>query len=275
MEYIVHKKNAPKSPLKDLYHTLLKRPWREVISLFALAYLLINLAFGLLFWLGDDALSPGPASFWDCFYFSVQTFSTVGYGTLSPSGTYANVISTIEIFTGLLSIALITGLVFAKFSIPTAKILFTDNLLLTQMDGKRVLLFRLANARSNQVLGAQLNLNMFFDVKTAEGSPFRRIETLTLRRATAPVFSLSMTGIHYIDESSPLAEHVDKLKENKENFEFLISITGLDDIYGQTIHAMKMYSATEIQWDKQFADILHIESTGNRYVDFANFNKFK
>lgn len=221
--YNIKKKNAPLSLKDDLYYHLMKLSWTKFILFFLLVYFSLNLIFATLYFAIPNSIS-GEQTFLNSFFFSVQTLSTVGYGSIHPISFYGNVISVIEMFSGMLSIALMTGLIFSKFSLPK------------------------------------------------EGIHLRKFEELKLRKSKTPFFSLSLTGVHIIDENSPLFEMSDE-KISSSTIELVVSFLGLNDTYGQTIHAVKMYQSNDIICGARFADILNREEDGSRTIDFANFNK--
>ncbi|EQC43015.1 inward rectifier potassium channel [Bacteriovorax sp. BSW11_IV] len=269
--YNIKKKNAPLSLKDDLYFHLMKLSWAKFILFFLLVYFSLNIIFATLYFVMPNSIS-GEHTFLNSFFFSVQTLSTVGYGSIHPISFYGNLISVIEMFSGMLSIALMTGLIFSKFSLPKVHIMFTKNMIITNFEGQRALMFRLANARSNRIMNAEIGLTMLYDTVSKEGIHLRKFEELKLRKSKTPFFSLSLTGVHIIDENSPLFEMSDE-KISSSTIELVVSLLGLDDTYGQTIHAVKMYQSNDIICGARFADILNREEDGSRTIDFANFNK--
>lgn len=273
-EFTVIRKNAPRGVLSDNYHRLLGIKWRYLISLAFIAYLGINLIFAGLFYLLRDGLSPKGADFLTCFFFSVHTFSTVGYGHVFPEGLAVSVLTVLETFTGLVSVALVTGLFFAKFSRPSAKFLFVNRILVTQHQGRPAILFRVANARSNRIMDAELSFTALFSETTTEGVVYRRFINLELERPHSPVFALTMTGIHHYSEGSFTHSLIERLKAG-ENIEFLIAVRGLDDTFGQTIHDTRTYRPESIVFGGQYHDVVELKRDGTRIIDFANFQKLK
>lgn len=271
MQYQITRKNAPISPFRDLYHRTVKLSWPRFLSLIASLFLILNFIFAGLYSVEPSGLHPQDNSFSDRFFFSIHTFSTVGYGTFSPSSLYTNIVVSLEIFIGLISMALTTGLLFAKFSLPSAKVLFTKKILITKMDGQEALVFRLANARSNQVIESKVRINVLYDEYTKENQHFRRFVELDLRRSTTPIFSLSLTCVHEITDRSPVKKLLQRIRD-KDNVEFLVSISGLDDTYGQNIHALNVYGPNDIHWGGQWADVLDVGEAGVRSIDFKHFD---
>ena len=257
---------------RDLYHFLLKTTWRQSLLLIAGAYLVLNLAFAVLFWLPGDAIAGAePGSFLDAFFFSVQTCSTIGYGGMSPAGLYGNVMVTAEALVGLLFTAMSTGLLFAKFATPTSRVRFSRTAIIGTHDGRRVLMFRMANERSNQIVDATTNVAIIREETTKEGEHLRRFYDLPLRRARTPVFSLGWTVYHEITADSPLA---DKTAEElvAQDAVILVTVMGTDSTLSQTVNARHAYNAPDIQFDRRFVDLVSRGPDGRRRIDYSAFH---
>lgn len=239
-----------------------------------MAYLGVNLVFGIYYFAFREGLSPPTLKFWECFFFSVHTFSTVGYGSISPQSPWVHGATVVETFVGITSVALMTGMFFSKFSRPSARFLFSDKLLMTQNNGRPVLMFRVANVRANQVMDAVLSLTAMYDERNPEGVRFRRLKELELVRPSTPIFALSMTCVHVVEPGS-LSEGLLERVRRGENVEFLASVRGLDDTFGQTIHSARIWSQSEVHFGGQFEDILALRPDGVRVIDFANFQKIR
>jgi Inward rectifier potassium channel. len=243
----------------SLYHMLLTMSWPKFLSLMTLYYVLINLLFTFAFMLcGAGALSapdtePYGQMFWRALFFSIDTFATIGYGNISPVGYASNLIVTLEALVGIISVALLTGVIFARFSRPTAKILFSERAVVAPYRGVMAFEFRLTNARTNQIieLGAKVMLARFED---NNGKSVRRFYPLTLEREKVAFLPLSWTIVHPIDEQSVLygLTHEDLLRTGAE---FLILLTGIDETFSQTVHARSSYTADEVVWNARFKDI--------------------
>ena len=256
----------------DLYHRVLTMPIGGLLLMLAAAYVAINVVFGLLYMVVPGSITNArPGSFLDAFFFSVQTLSTVGYGEKAPHGLYADSIVTVEAFVGLLNIAITTGLVFARVSKPTARVLFSRVAIVTQYDGVPTLMFRAANQRGNQVLEAQVMVNVARQVTTAEGHTMRAFFDLPVVRARSPLFLLSWTIMHRLDESSPLYGQTAETMR-AEGADIIVVLSGVDETFAQRIHARHVYSADQILWDKQFVDILSLLPDGKRTIDYRKFH---
>jgi inward rectifier potassium channel len=259
--------------LKDSYHILMEASWWSVIAIMAFSFLAINLLFGFLYSLGGQhgLGNIHTNDFWENFFFSVQTFATIGYGYWYPKSTYANVIMTIEAFTQLMGTALITGLLFAKFSIPKAKVLFSHYVILTKVNGKSALRLRLANARGNQIVEAKITVTIMLNETSSEGEFMRRLYDIELDRSSTPLFALSWMVTHEINENSPLFGLNEEDFENKE-VQIIVSMIGIDGSSSQTIHTRHFYGTNHIKCNARFADIFLNDEHGRRYIDFKNFH---
>jgi inward rectifier potassium channel len=263
---------APRRVLGDAYHALLNAHWSVLLALFATYYVVANVLFALAYLAGGNDLAHAHAhSFADDFFFSVQTLATIGYGSMAPKTLYANVLVAIEAFVGVLGFALATGLFFAKFSRPTARVLFSKVAVVTARDGVPSLMLRLANERANQVVEAQVHVALALSETTTEGEQVRRFYDLALTRTRTPIFVLSWTVIHPITETSPLyGATQDSLLEREG--EVIVSVTGIDETFSQAIHARYSYLADEIIWGARFIDIMSQLPDGRRHIDYGRFH---
>jgi inward rectifier potassium channel len=257
---------------RDPYHLLLTIPWSGFIPLICVLYVTINALFAVAYWLGGDCIANArPGSFLDLFFFSVQTLASIGYGAMYPKTTYANIVVTIEAMIGLMGIALMTGLAFARFSRPTARVIFSRVAVITAHDAKPTLMFRTANQRRNTILEAQMRVYLMRDEVTAEGQFMRRIYDLQLLRNQTPNFSLSWSVVHVIDQFSPLYGMTSESLSDTNSM-LIISLSGIDETVAQVVHARHSYSANEILWNNRFVDIFYHTSDGHRYIDYNRFH---
>lgn len=258
---------------KDPYHLLLTIPWTGFLVLIAFAYVVTNAIFALIYLAGGDCIENAkPGSFLDAFFFSVQTLATIGYGAMYPKTTYSNAVVTIEAMVGLVGIAVFTGLSFARFSRPTARVLFSRVAVIAPYQGVPTLMFRAANQRRNQILEAQLQVYLMRDEISAEGHSMRRFHELKLLRHRTPSFSLSWTAMHPIDESSPLyGVTVESLMQSRTTI--VISLSGIDETVVQVIHARHNYGTQDVIWNSRFVDIFQDTPGGYRYIDYKNFHE--
>ncbi len=273
--FTIEKRNAPRAFVNDLYYRLVGLDWRFLLFEAFLFFGALNLFFGTLYYLLRDGLRPAGLSFTDCYFFSVHTFSTVGYGSISPVSLAVNLMTVIEVFCGLVSMAMLAGLCFAKFSRPTARFLFTKYLLCTHYRGRRALLIRLANARANLVMNAEVVLTVMYNEVTPEGISYRRLEDLPLERPSTPVFILSMTCAHFVEPGGFTEKLLGCIEKNEQDVEFLVSVRGTDETLGQTVHDMYVFKRDAVVFDRHFEDIVSISANGVRVIDFLHFHELK
>lgn len=258
--------------VRDLYHLLIGAPWWSVLVGTMAIFLAINAGFAGCYLLTDGIAGARPGSFWDAFFFSVQTMGTIGYGTMSPANFAANVLVTLESMFGLLGLAVVTGLVFAKFSRPVARVMFSKVAVITHRDGVPTMMFRVANERANHIVEAQLRVALLRNEQTLEGEWIRRIQDLSLVRSQSPAFTLSWTVLHPIQAHSPLYG-VTPQKMAEQDYEIIVTLTGIDETLSQNIHARHSYVAEEIVWNARFADLLTVLPDGRRQVNYAKFHE--
>lgn len=267
---VVIRKNIPASIRRDHYHTLLMMGWTKTIALFLFAFLFINAIFATLYWLAPGSLGNSDGSWINCFFFSVQTLGTIGYGHWSPITTLGHIIVTIEASIGIVIVAIMAGFFFAKFSRPQSKIEFTQKISLNDFDGKPTLSFRIINIRENQLIDSKVHVNLLLDTVTKEGQRMRRFLDLKLVRERVPIFSMSMSLMHVIDETSPFQSF---LTGNKLKGEIIVTVVGTDSTFGQTVHATQIYQLDDIVPGKHWADMVVVQQNGTRIVDYAEFDK--
>ena len=241
----------------SLYHLLLTTTWTRFMALVAGSYVLLNGGFAVAYLLcGPGALVGGTGTgFARAFFFSVETFSTIGYGNVVPLGMASNLVVTVEALAGLLWLALATGLLFARFSRPTARVLFSRTAVIAPYRGITAFEFRIANLRSSQLLEVEATV-MFARMEESNGRMMRRFYPLGLERSAVVFFPLSWTVVHPIDESSPLRGLTrDDLR--RSDGEFLVLLAGVDETFAQRVHARSSYKWDEVVWGAKFSDILH------------------
>jgi len=260
-------------PLRDLYYQLMRRSWWLLMGVLAIVYLAANSVFAMLYALDPHGFSgTTDLRFGDAFSFSVQTFATIGYGTISPKSVYANTLVTIEALLGLMFTALATGLVFAKFSRPRARVLFSNTMIMTRRDGKPCLQFRVANARGNDLIEAFLRVTLVKSEHTPEGVRMRRLYDLALERSMTPLFSLAWVVMHVIDEKSPLFGETEQSLADDEVL-FIATLTGIDGTLAQTVYARQLYEYHDIRWWHRFVDITTIRETDRGIIlDLRKFH---
>ncbi|NBQ38923.1 MAG: hypothetical protein EBU34_03890 [Alphaproteobacteria bacterium] len=246
---------ARNSSFIDLYHNSLSISWPRFLAVVASVFAFTNLIFALLYWMGGDVIANTQGgSLPMLFFFSVEALSTVGFGDMHPMTYYGHVVASIENFFGLLFVAVTTGVMFTRFARAQARFMFARHPVVTTFNGKPTLMIRVANERHNTVSDASARLWILKDGRSAEGQSFRRFVELKLERVENPVFILSWTIFHIIDEYSPL--HA--LTEGKEApvSSLILTIAGYDENMAQEVRARYWYNVHDIKWDHRYADIL-------------------
>ena len=258
---------------RDPYYLMLTVPWQGFFIFTIALYGIGNALFAVLYLLGGEGtiLNARPGSFADAFFFSVQTSASIGYGVLSPGTPYANVLVSLEAVLSLIGIAVLTGLAYARFSRPTAQVLFSRVAVVTPFEGTPTLMFRAANERRNQILEAQMRVYLVKD-EYFNGRMMRRIYDLRLLRDRNPSFLLTWTALHPIDKHSPLY-NISPADLIRAGAVLVVSLSGIDQTVVQAIHARHTYYATDLMWNRQFKDILRELDGGDRYIDFADFHE--
>ena len=258
--------------LGDLYHFALRISWSRFLLGGAAYYVAANALFALLYLIPGDAIANArPGSFADAFFFSVQTMATVGYGQMWPATFYGNLIVTIETAIGLMFFALATGLGFARFSRPTARVLFSRVAVIGPHNGVPTLSLRLANQRRNQILQAEVGLALLRDEQTQEGDTIRRFYDLKVARHRSPVFAMTFTAMHAIDRDSPFYGATSATLQAL-NAELVVTATGIDETIAQPVHTRTSYLADEILWDHRFVDVFCWTEDGRRVIDYRRFH---
>lgn len=261
-----------RATLSDVYYVLIAAKWRAVLAVYGAAYLLTNALFALVYrWTGGVA-NARPGSFSDAFFFSVETLGTIGYGVMAPQSVPAHLAATAENMVGLLGLATFTGITFAKFSRPKARVIFSDVAIIAPRNGQPTFSFRVANERVNHVVQARLQVTLVRSEVTTEGERFRRMVDLTLARSESPAFVLTWLALHTIDEESPLhGVTPEAFAEGK--MEILVIFTGWDETLAQTIYARQSYVAGELRWNHRFRDVIRLAPDGSREIDYARFHE--
>jgi inward rectifier potassium channel len=257
----------------DISHRCMTASWPAFIGGAALVFLVFNAAFGFLYWIGDQPVSNVARNdYLDYLYFSIETLSTAGYGDMHPQTHYGHFIATVELFTGIFSMSLMTGLVFARFARPHARLLFADNPVVSNHEGKPTLMVRFANERHNIIANATAKLWMLRNVVSQEGHPLRRFYELPLVRNEHPALALSWTLYHVLDERSPLhGMGADEFAAISVSL--MVVVTGYDVVAAQTVHARRTYDHTDIRFGQRYADILDALEDGRLRIDYGKFHE--
>jgi inward rectifier potassium channel len=256
--------------LRDAYHIFLQLRWSASIALIAVAFFLVNLVFAALYY-AVGGVTAAEGSFFHALSFSVETLATVGYGEMHPTTTASHVVMMFESIVSLIGTALVTGLVFTKFSRPTTRVAFSQCAVVTQHDGNRTLMFRTSNRRGNVIVEAKIHVVAVLTTTTTEGKMFYKAVDLPLVRDRQVGMTRGWTLMHVVDEASPL-HGADTARLKQLELELYIALTGIDDITMQTVHAMHRYTDDQIRIDHHFEDTLMPLDNGEFVVDMTKFD---
>jgi inward rectifier potassium channel len=256
----------------DISHRCMTATWPSFVGGAALVFIVFNAVFALFYWIGDQPIANVPGgAYVDYLYFSIETLSTAGYGDMHPQSHYGHFIAAVELFTGIFSMSLMTGLIFARFSRPSARLLFADNPVISSYEGKPTLMVRLANERHNIIGNATARLWLLKNVVSKEGGSFRRFYELPLVRNEHPALALSWTLYHVIDEESLLhGQTADDL--DASSVMLVVVVSGYDVVAAQTVHARKSYDHPDILFGHSYVDILGTLEDGRLRIDYGRFH---
>lgn len=256
----------------DLYHWMLALSWPQFFLFIGIGYLLTNLAFAAVYFAVPGSVANArPDSFIDVFFFSIETMATVGYGFMNPGTLFGHLVASCEILLGMLEVAVVTGLMFARFSRPTSRIMFSKVAVVSNYNGTPTLMIRTGNERNNLIFDAAVRAFIVRREPTLEGQEFTHIYDLELERQTTSVFALSWTVMHRIDESSPLFGKT-TADLQAEGSTLTVSISGMDDTLHENVHARHSYGPEDLHFGQRFADIFSAPVGDVRIIDFHKFH---
>jgi inward rectifier potassium channel len=258
------------SQWRDGYHAVLTATWPVFFAGIALYFGIINLIFAAIYRTIPQGFA-GARSLWDFYLFSIQTVTSASYTRIVPVSATTEVVMTCEAFIGILNLALIAGIVFARFSRPFARVVFSKVAVITPFDGFPTLMFRAANQRANLIYDASVTVSLARQMRSKEGHVMRRFEELKLLRDRTPLFALSWTVMHRIDRESPIyGLDLDALLDMEA--EILVMISGTDETLADTIYARYSYTPDEIVMGHRFVDVITVGNDGRRVVDLHRFH---
>jgi len=270
-EYV--KLNAKKFDWRDTYHLILTLSWPGFASLILGIYLLINLAFAALYMLRPHAIAEmSPGSFTDAFFFSVETLATVGYGHMYPETLYGHLMAMLEIMTGMFGLAVITGLIFVRFSRPTARIHFSKVAVITPFDGIPNLMIRVANLRHEAMVEPEFRMILVRTTITAEGDDVRRFRSLKLEFDHLISFPVVLTARHRIDQESPLFGMTPE-DFRQQDIRIMASIVGVDTVIVAPVQSFGDYNYDKIEWNRRFVEIYDENEKGQWTVDYGRIDE--
>src|SRR5437588_1041241 len=257
---------------RDVYRWLLGLRWPQFAAFVGALYVGLNLSFAALYSLGPNSIAgTGAHWFLDCFFFSVQTLATVGYGHMYPQTLYGHVITTIEIMSGMFWLAVITGLIFVRFSRPTARILFSKSIVVTPFDGRPALMLRVANMRHHSMVEAEFRIMFLRDEPIAEGGTFRRFYSLKLDFDRLIVFPAALTLRHFIDEQSPLYGATPESLEAGDA-RLIASVVCVETVIPAAVQSQQDYSWRDVRFGERFVEIYTELGDGKLTVDYGRIH---
>jgi inward rectifier potassium channel len=256
----------------DISHRSMTASWPSFIAGAVLVFIVFNAGFATLYWIGDQPISNVARNdYLDYLYFSIETLSTAGYGDMHPQTHYGHFIAAVELFTGIFSMSLMTGMIFFRFSRPSARLLFANNPVIAIQDGEPTLMVRFANERHNIIGNATARLWVLKNTISKEGQPIRRFSELSLLKNEHPALALSWTLYHTLDETS-LLHNLDADGMKAVGIALAVVVSGYDVVAAQTIHARKTYDHTDIRFGQRYADILENLDDGRIRIDYGKFH---
>jgi inward rectifier potassium channel len=269
--YELIKKGVSRFDARDPYHFAVALSWSEFLAALLAIYLLVNVFFAGLFWLAPGAIAEArPGSFPDAFFFSVETLATVGYGHMYPATLYGHFVVVVEIMSGLAFTAIVTGLTFVRFSRPRARLLFAAHPIVAAHKGKPTLMLRVANARPGMLLDAATRLNVLFTETAVDGQRVRRARELRLERSYLPVFPLTWTLMHVLDEQSPLHGY-DAARAEASQTQLFVMIEARDPAVATLVYDIRNYRPQDMRFGVRYARAVTLAEDGTPTADLTRF----
>lgn len=258
---------------RDVYRWLLGLSWPQFAAFVAAVYVGLNLFFAAFYSLGKDSIAGVTTAHWflDCFFFSVQTLATVGYGHMYPQTLYGHIISTIEIMTGVFLLAVMTGLIFVRFSRPIARVAFSNSIVIAPLNGRPTLMVRIGNENQHSMVEAEFRIMFSRDEQLIEGGDFRYFYDLELHFDRITVFPAALTLRHEIDEQSPLYGASPESLEASRAL-FFVSVVGIDPVIAAAVQTQKDYTWRDIRFGHRFVEIYTEHGGGRLTVDYGRLH---
>uniref|UniRef100_E6PTD2 ATP-sensitive inward rectifier potassium channel 10 n=1 Tax=mine drainage metagenome TaxID=410659 RepID=E6PTD2_9ZZZZ len=263
---------ARHTDLHDLYPALLRLSWDRFLAVVTLAYLAVDILFALLYYAHPNAIGgTHEGRFASDFFFSAETLSTVGYGQMYPANLYGHVVATVESLTGMMLLAVVTGLIFVRFSRPWPRVMFARHAVIGKFNGKPTLMVRIGNEHDNMLFNVEVRMTLMLQEVTAEGVQHFSGHTLKLHNDHIAVFALAWMAMHEIAPDSPLHGLTSELLAARR-MDLIVSVVGLDEVLTATVHAVKEYGAEDLRFDHHYVP-MGSDDHGRRRVDFAHFHE--
>ncbi len=266
------KRGASRYDLRDPYHIAIDLSWRGFALSFIAIDLCINIFFATLYFASPGCIANArPGSFADAFFFSVETLATVGYGVMAPATFYGHAISGVEIVTGMVFTAIMTGLLFVRFSKPRPKILFADQVVVTTYNCSPTLMVRIANGRLTLLTHASARLGLLLYERNAEGQAFRIVHNLALSNASIPLFPLTWTMMHEIGADSPFVGY-DAERLARCNAQLFLTVEARDHALNAFVHDVRVYAHSDIQFGMHYAETITVDEEQRSIADLGRLS---
>jgi len=273
--YVFKKIGGARIDFRDPYHLAVALTWPKFFTACFTLYLAVNLAFAVLFWsVAGSVGNAQPQSFGDCFFFSIETLSTVGFGDMYPATAYGRIVTAAELVTGLAFTAILNGLTFVRFARPQAKMVFAAHPVVAVHNGKPTLMLRVVNGRSSALFRAKATLNLLTSETAPNGKHYRRVQELRLERSHLPFFQLAWTLMHVLDERSPLYGY-DAMRVGAAKVHLLITMEAHDPTLSATVQDFRGYGPAEIRFGVRYADAVMPAEDGTLVLDLARLEEFE
>ena len=258
---------------RDIYRWLLGLRWPQFALFVATLYIALNLLFAALYSLqpGSIAGTTGGYWFYDCFFFSVQTLATVGYGHMYPQTLYGHIVTTFEIMSGIFLLAVMTGLIFVRFSRPSARVVFSNSIVIAPLNGKPTLMVRVGNENQHSMVEAEFRIMFSRDEPLLEGGDFRHFYVLKLHFDRLTVFPAALTLRHTIDETSPLFGATPESLESNRVL-FIVSVVGIDPVIAAAVQTQQDYSWQDVRFGERFVEMYTEHGGGRLTVDYGRLH---
>jgi len=258
---------------RDIYRWLLGLRWPRFALFVGVLYIALNLFFAALYSFQRDSIAGTTGGYWffDCFFFSVQTLATVGYGHMYPQTLYGHIVTTIEIMSGIFLLAVMTGLIFVRFSRPNARVVFSNSIVIAPLNGKPTLMVRVGNENQHSMVEAEFRIMFSRDEPLAEGGDFRYFYVLKLHFDRLTVFPAALTLRHTIDESSPLVGATPQSLESSRVL-FVVSVVGIDPVIAAAVQTQRDYSWGDVRFGERFAEMYTEHGGGRLTVDYGRLH---
>src|SRR4030095_9366135 len=258
---------------RDVYRWLLGLRWPQFALFVRALYIALNLLFAALYSLQPDSIAGTTGGYWfyDCFFFSVQTLATVGYGHMYPQTLYGHIVSTSEIMSGIFLLAVMTGLIFVRFSRPIARVLFSNSIVIATLNGKPTLMVRIGNENQHSMVEAKFRIMFSRDEPLLEGGDFRYFYILKLTSARLALFPAALTWRHTIDETSPLFGATPESLESSRVL-LIVSVVGIDPVIAAAVQTQKDYSWRDVRFGERFVEMYTEHGGGRLTVDYGRLH---